>query len=146
MSDQHSPLPWRVVLSEYAHRKGSPICEETCGRGEVPIRTEYMAPSASWPDPEGHVMKSTIVEDVVAADESHVICTGHDYNDGGHVEFADANFIVRACNSYDELLAALKGLVERALEECDTTGCCGCTDRSQEIVAARAAIAKAEGR
>lgn len=58
----------------------------------------------------------------------------------------NAEFIVRACNSHAELLAALKGLVDRALEECDTTGCCGCTDRSQEIVAARAVIAKAESR
>jgi hypothetical protein len=51
------------------------------------------------------------------------------------VTLAEAQFIVRACNCHDQLVAALKGFVEYA-EACD--------DDSVELDRARAALAAAE--
>ncbi|NBR88121.1 MAG: hypothetical protein EBT61_21980 [Verrucomicrobia bacterium] len=60
-------------------------------------------------------------------------------NESGHANFADAEFIVRACNSHDELLEALKNVM--ALH-------CPYPRSGEPWVdtAARTAIRKAEGR
>lgn len=58
---------------------------------------------------------------------------------------ANAAFIVRACNSHDELLAALKAIVGLANETIDGAGIHYTFDlRSPLADAARAAIARAE--
>lgn len=60
---------------------------------------------------------------------------------------ADAEFIVRACNAHDDMLAALEACLEHpGLDECDIDN----VDFGQEPVCetirlARAAIAKAKG-
>lgn len=60
---------------------------------------------------------------------------------------ANAEFIVRACNSHDELLTALRWMVKQEVETC-ASGDCGNYDCElmPSMIAARAAIAKAEGR
>ena len=55
---------------------------------------------------------------------------------------ANAAFIVRACNSHEELLAALKGLVPYQATWSEPAK----TPYGRAIAAANAAIAKAEGR
>jgi hypothetical protein len=62
----------------------------------------------------------------------------------------DAEFIVRACNAYDDLLAALKECLEQ-LTAYQERGWLGDAWRTRvglldDISCARAAIAKAEGR
>jgi hypothetical protein len=49
------------------------------------------------------------VQDITAADDNHVVCMGHDYNEGEcFISVADARFIVTACNAFPELVAALQ--------------------------------------
>ena len=66
-------------------------------------------------------------------------------NQGGALEEAEANveFIIRACNSHDDLLAALVEMRRRHDTKAVAANFneCGCDD----CVAARAAIAKATG-
>jgi hypothetical protein len=56
---------------------------------------------------------------------------------------ANAEFIVKACNCHDELLGALKGIMQGIGDACD------CVDGEPKghcfLCLARAAIAKAEG-
>ena len=130
----HTPGPWRVVFRESAHRKDSPYCLEHCGNGEVPVRIYHEETTADWPEPEMHVMEFTnIVDDIVAADGTHVVCLGHDYNDAGTVSAEDAILIAAA----PELLYALKQLASPVYQQ----------GRDVDIEEqAQAAIAKAEGR
>ena len=137
----HTPGPWTVKLSEHRHRKGSSACLERCGHGAVPIRIEQDSPegairSGSPNELELHVLLiPDQVEDVMAADGTHVVCTGHDYNDGGHVSPADARLIAAA----PELLALA--------EKLDRWGYTITAENAAEIVDdARAALAKAGGR
>ena len=74
---------------------------------------------------DGEVVYTTVGEDETVAD-----CW----------EASDAEFIVRACNAHDELLAACKAM-QIVLRSGPTTG----KDLSYELGLARAAIAKAEG-
>lgn len=47
--------------------------------------------------------------DIVGADGHHVVCSGHDYDEGGIISLrVDANLIVKAVNCHDELIAALR--------------------------------------
>ena len=61
---------------------------------------------------------------------------------------ANAAFIVTACNAHAELLAALKGMLDmvRFADQDDDGFACGISLEQSQIIAARAAIAKAEGR
>jgi len=54
-------------------------------------------------------------------------------------EYANAEFIVRACNAHDELVAALEGILYNFLRETDVSDC------KLEIFNAKAALAKAKG-
>jgi hypothetical protein len=62
---------------------------------------------------------------------------------------ADAEFIVRACNAHDELLAALKAVVDMFGpwhdDDCPADDTCDCSSKPIHD-AINAAIAKAEGR
>ena len=82
----------------------------------------------------------------ISAPESHyTVCRLTDCNN----EEANAAFIVRACNSHDELLEALKGLLLEVTGAHSGTSSIFAEElksgRSFHIAVARAAIAKAEG-
>lgn len=47
-------------------------------------------------------------ECIVGTDGHHVVCFGHDYDDYGRIDPADAVFIVRAVNCHQTLVDALK--------------------------------------
>jgi hypothetical protein len=134
----HTPGPWTVKFAEARHRKGSPICLERCGRGAVPVRiktdSHENATRSGYPNElELHVLLCDFIDDVMAADGTHVVCTGHDYNDGGYVSVDDARLIAAA----PDLLAACKEYVDKwtVMDEDEKAG----------VDALRAAIAKAEG-
>lgn len=106
----HTPGPWSVKLSESRHRKGSPLCHQECGdnrRVLTSIELTSVEDAKQWGgETEIHVLTTDHVEDVIAADGTHVVCTGHDYEDSGYVSLADARLIAAA----PDLLAALKAI------------------------------------
>ena len=57
---------------------------------------------------------------------------------------ANGEFIIRACNAYDDLLAAMHNMV-LAFEDLPPEFIANWTDRVDAVSKARAAIAKAEG-
>ena len=61
---------------------------------------------------------------------------------------ANAAFIVTACNAHADLLAALNGMLDmvRFADQDDDGFACGISLEQSQMNAARAAIAKAEGR
>ena len=126
-----SPLPWCVVQDTVLHRKGAPLCVDTCGKGDVPLRVEQDV-SPEYTETEIHAMAWDGVEDIIAADGHHVFCSGHDYGENGTIGLADARYAVHAANCYPDLLAALKACLDGFDDKAGTN--------------ARAAIAKAEGR
>jgi hypothetical protein len=73
---------------------------------------------------------------VVAEDGGGAILLNEDLNE------ANSDFIVRAVNAHEELLSALKDLVER----CDGVGGVRADGSNIETMQGHAAIAKAEGR
>lgn len=105
---QHALTPWKVGYEDNYHSAGSPNCKDTCGKGESPIRVEGSM----------HYMPTDLVGDIISADGDHVVCLGHDYDDYGSVNQADAEFICRAVNSYDALLAACRF----GLKRCEDNG------------------------
>ena len=114
-----SPLPWHVKRDVLEHRKGSPHCEGTCGRGKVPDRVYHdNGGYGRWEHvTEVHAVELDSVEDIVSANGSHVFCGGHDYDERGVIGLPDANYIVTACNAYPALvgqIAQLKAALEYA--------------------------------
>lgn len=83
------------------------------------------------------------VEDILGADDTHVVCTGHDYDEGGHVNVADARLIAAA----PALLAALKALRKAADDSVYNQGPTDQMLKAYEDAErlADAAIANAEG-
>lgn len=91
--------PWRVGYGESEHKAGSTACHETCGKGLIqPVVKGRL-----------HILQSfSSVDDILAADGTHVVCFGHDYDDYGEVSVEDARLIVLAVNNFDEMREALK--------------------------------------
>lgn len=129
----HTPGPWRVVLQEIEHRRDSPLCRDTCGNGQVPIRITYIEPQGDWRQTEGHVMQGTWIEDILGADDTHVVCTGHDYDEGGYIASLDDAYLIAAA---PELLEALKTARDWIADY----------SAGETLDTIDAAIAKAEGR
>ena len=63
-----------------------------------------------------------------------------------YVEEADGEFIVRACNNHEELLAALDSMIEIASRYAPTGLDLGGPYNSDEITKARALVARATGK
>jgi hypothetical protein len=100
-----SPKPWKIEYQVSQHRAGSLACKSSCGKGEVPISieqdTKENAARSGWSGvTELHSMKTNYVKDIVAADETHVVCFGHDYGEYGSISWEDAELIVMAVNAY----------------------------------------------
>lgn len=104
--------PWQVHYMETTHRLDSPICKETCGKGNLPIRLEHSSQkeAARYRGiTEMHVNQDLdLVVDIIADDDSHVFCTGHDYDEAGVVAPNDAEFIAHARADIDFLLSLVK--------------------------------------
>lgn len=114
MSEQkHSPLPWRVGKAD----------------------GQELSIDAPTGDPTLGYAKWDGLAAVYGCDA--------DPESGRLVMRANAEFIVRACNSHDELLAALKGLHDDIAEYARINNLGGFDNHWMK--AARAAIAKAEG-
>lgn len=70
----------------------------------------------------------------------------HGLGEAGQVDQANARFIVTACNSHDDLLAALKALVAAEDRFAAESGVSFDDGVSDAVRSARAVIAKAEGK
>jgi hypothetical protein len=128
----HTPLPW--AWEWIAEKSNEWAVGQAWHEDGTPIAGRI---------PDGAWIEDTVIERRLVG-----------MNESGHASAADAEFIVRACNAHDELLAALKklsvevsgllGTIEREMREAaGNTNMAVLTQRWQE---ARAAIAKAEGR
>ena len=130
----HTPGPWTAKFSEHHHHKNSLACRERCGNGAVPVRITHSG------ELEIHVFITDDVEDVIAANGTHVVCLGHDYDDYGVVSSDDAH-----------LIAAAPELLEAAQTALSFMRCIEWTDESTATESANIeqlledAIAKAEG-
>ena len=102
-----STCPWRVAYRKNVHRSGSPVCLETCGKGDKPLAIEHDEDKGHYGTTELHIMPSDFVDDVVDAEGGHLICTGHDYDEGGYIGANDAEFIAHAPSDVEYLLARL---------------------------------------
>lgn len=145
-TERPSPLPWKIRMSTTTHYSGSPLCKDRCGKGEIP-KIVPIAPSPAWPDSVGHELVSDeSVDDIVDANGDHVVCTGHDYDDGGYVSLPDAEFIVRACNAHQALVDALDDLLDR-YESLVISGDCGNWNPEHDdvVIKGNAALALARG-
>lgn len=78
---------------------------------------------------DGHIRDNANMEPIGTVDGRAAGADGDEYTDRG---VANAAFIVRACNAHDELVAALRGIVDFADLPWDDA----------RLLAARAALAK----
>ena len=84
-----------------------------------------------------------IIGPCTSADPTRIVCALEDARMGKAMMEATAEFILRACNTHADLLAALAGLLDIVeLWNWD----CSDENRTDEVVAARAALAKAKGK
>lgn len=138
-AEQATPGPWVVDYMELHHRKGSPNCLERCAAGIKPDRVYHQsaeeAARQKYTETEIHVMvQRDVVVDVVAANEEHVVCNGHDYNDGGYVSPQNAEFIAHSredipfllqqIDARESALRALVAQIEARAKECYDISLC----------------------
>ena len=124
MPDTYSPTPW--VLRSFVWKHGKPVFT-------VEDVAEFLAATAR--NSRGMRLFGVSCKDEAAGDEPVVCYTGN-----GPTSEANARFIVRAVNAHDELVAALRGLMDFMQDES------GEMDAFTVCEVAANAIAKAEGK
>ena len=141
---EHEPTPWRMCGED---RDGCVCGQIWCHDYPIAVVTRGTwgdkYPALRFVDQQGKECAGTSIG---ARAEAYIEMIEYGEVPPG-LAMANARFIVQACNSHEELLEALSGLleIENRFEGCEHADCVVCADTQARVDKARAALITAGG-